>query len=485
MDNLGTDVIVAGAGPTGLTLANELALAGVDVVVLERLPDRTGLSKALNLQPRTAEMLDLRGLLDGVEARSFATVEEGHFAMIPVSYDGWRTRYPCQLGISQAQVEGFLEERLATQGMKVLRGHEVVDFAQNENSVTVRTRTVGGEIQLTAKYLVGCDGGRSVVREGLGVPFPGVDGEGFGVVADVLFDKAPDGAQKQWRSMRNIGRPTGATTFVGLIPLDEPGLYRFIYGDRASRPTDMRAAVSFDEVRQELRDAYGDSATVSEIRWASRFSDAARQAERYRVGRVLLAGDAAHIHFPAGGQGLNLGVQDAMNLGWKLAATVNGWADDSLLDTYEAERHPVGAQVLENVAAQLGLTPRSREARALRALFTELAALPEVSRHLSGMVSGLGVRYTTHGTIHPLLGSRLIDQDLPTETGSVRPSTLFRTGDFVLLTTTPAHIEPAKSWSPNLTTQLVTELPWPSVEAVLYRPDGYACWLAEPSPPPR
>lgn len=324
-----------------------------------------------------------------------------HFAMIPVGYDGWNTRYPFQLGIPQAQVEGFLEERLAAQGTTVLRGHEVIDFAQNKDSVTVRVRTLDGEIRLTAKYLVGCDGGRSVVRKGLDMPFPGVDGEGFGVVADVLFGKAPDGVQKQWRSMRNIGRPTGATTFTGLVPLGEPGLYRFIYGDRASRPSDMRTAVSFDEVRQELKDKYDDSATVSEIRWASRFSDAARQAECYRVDRVLLAGDAAHIHFPAGGQGLHLGVQDAMNLGWKLAATVQGWADASLLDTYESERHPVGAQVLENVAAQLGLTPRSREAVALCALFTELAALPEVSRHLSGMVSGLRIRYTTHGTAHP------------------------------------------------------------------------------------
>ncbi|WP_037307637.1 FAD-dependent monooxygenase [Amycolatopsis orientalis] len=481
MNNLGTDVVVAGAGPTGLMLAHELALAGVDVVVLERLPVRTGLSKALNFQPRTAEILELRGLLDGAEERSFATVQDGHFAMIPVDYDGWDTRFPFQLGIPQASVEAYLEERLAAQGTKVLRGSEVIDFVQDKDSVSVRYRTDGGEARLNAKFLVGCDGARSVVRKELGIDFPGVDGEGFGVVADILFDKVPDGAQKQWRTMRNVGEPTGATTFKGLIPLGEPGLYRFIYGDRASRPADMRSAVSHDEVRQALLDSYGDSATVSEIRWASRFSDAARLAEHYRVGRVLLAGDAAHIHFPAGGQGLNLGVQDAMNLGWKLAATVHGWAGDDLLDTYEAERHPVGAQVLDNVAAQLGLTPRSRESRALRALFGELAALPQVSRHLSGMVSGLGVRYTTYGTSHPALGSRLTDQEVDTEAGPLRPSTLFRTGDFVLLTTTPAHIDAARAQAPRLTTQLVTGLPWPSTEAVLYRPDGYACWVA-PTP---
>ncbi|WP_410583102.1 FAD-dependent monooxygenase [Amycolatopsis sp. lyj-108] len=481
MDNLGTDVVVAGAGPTGLMLAHELALAGVDVVVLERLHERTGLSKALNVQPRTAEMLALRGLLDGVEERSYATVQDGHFAMIPVDYDGWDTRFPFQLGIPQAQVEEYLEERLATQGTKVIRGAEVIDFVQDKDSVSVRYRTDSGENRLDAKFLVGCDGSRSVVRKGLGVDFPGVDGEGFGVVADVLFDKTPDGAQKQWRTMRNIGQPTGATTFKGLIPLGEPGLYRFVYGDRASRPADIRSAISHDEVRQALLDSYGDSATVSEIRWASQFSDAARQAEHYRVGRVLLAGDAAHIHFPAGGQGLNLGVQDAMNLGWKLAATVRGWAGDDLLDTYEAERHPVGAQVLHNVAAQLGLTPRSHESRALRDFFAELTKLPEVNRYLAGMVSGLGIRYPTYGTAHPALGARLNDQDVATEAGPLRPSTLFHTGDFVLLTTTQAHVDAARAHSPRLTVQLVTDLPWPSTEAVLYRPDGYACWVAAPT----
>ncbi|WP_414940171.1 FAD-dependent monooxygenase [Amycolatopsis sp. cmx-11-51] len=482
MHNLGTDVIVAGAGPTGLMLAHELALVGVEVVVLERHSKRTGLSKALNLQPRTAEMLELRGLLDGVEARSYATVQDGHFAMIPVDYDGWDTRFPFQLGIPQATVEEFLTERLAAQGTKVLRGSEVVDFVQDNASVTVRYRTDDGETRLRAKFLVGCDGSRSVVRKGLDMGFPGVDGEGFGVVADVLFDKTPDGAQKQWRTMRNIGEPTGETTFKGLIPLGEPGLYRFVYGDRASRPADMRSAVTQDEVRQALLDSYGESAAMAEIRWASRFSDAARQAEHYRAGRVLLAGDAAHIHFPAGGQGLNLGVQDAMNLGWKLAATVHGWASDDLLDTYEAERHPVGAQVLHNVAAQLGLTPRSHESRALRALFGDLVALPEVNRYLAGMVSGLGIRYATYGTSHPALGSRLTDQNVLTDAGPIRPSTLFHNGDFVLLTTTSLHIEAARSQTPRLTTQLVTELPWPSTEAVLYRPDGYACWTA-PTPP--
>ncbi len=235
-----------------LMLANELVLAGVDVVVRERLPGRTGLSKAL----------DLRGLLDGAESRSFATVQDGHFAMIPVRYDGWETRFPYQVGIPQEQIEGFLEDRLAAQGTKVLRGHEVVGFEQNSDSVTVHMRTHDGEIRLSAGFFVGFDGGRSVVRKGLGVDFPGVDGEGFGVIADVLFGRPPDGVQKQWRSMRNIGEATGPTTFTGLIPLGEPGPYRFLYGDRASRSSDMRAEVSAAEVRQALHGKYGDAVTV-------------------------------------------------------------------------------------------------------------------------------------------------------------------------------------------------------------------------------
>src|SRR6266496_771843 len=416
------EVVVVGAGPTGLMLANELALAGVDVVVLERL-----------------------------ERRSFTTVGEGHFATIPVGYTGWDTRHPYQLGIPQAEVEAMLEERLAEQGVEVLRGHELTSFTQDESGVTV----VAGELTLRASYLVGCDGGRSAVRKGLDLSFSWLDGRGFGVVADVLFTKTPEGVARAWRSMRDIAEVHGGATFSGLIPLGEPNLFRLVYGDRAHRPQNLRSEVDPAEVLAALRTKYGEDVEVSEILWASRFSDDSRLASRYRVGRVLLAGDAAHIHFPAGGQGLNLGIQDAMNLGWKLAADLQNRAPEGLLDTYESERRPIAARVLENVAAQTALAPVTPEQKALRTLFTDLCTLPEVQHHLSGLISGLDIAYETQ--------TRMPDFKTPTGWAS----TLFHKGSHVLLTTKP-HPAP-----PHTTVAVVPELPWPATKSALIRPDGY------------
>ncbi|MGW5723244.1 FAD-dependent monooxygenase [Amycolatopsis sp. NPDC003865] len=459
MDELTAEVVVAGAGPAGLMLANELALAGVDVQVLERMHERTGLSKALNLQPRTAEVLDLRGLLGRAEQRSFATVADGHFAVIPVSYAGWDTRHPYQVGIPQAEVEAALEERLAEQGVKVLRGHELAGFEQDTAGVTV----TAGDLRVRAKYLVGCDGGRSAVRKALDLPFEGIEGRGHGVSADVLFRATPPGAPTEWRSMGNMVTSLSPGRFVGLIPLGQPNLYRLSYGDRLHRPEDLRAAVPEEEVRAAVRERFGEEVEVEEIRWVSRFSDDSRLAAKYRVGRVFLAGDAAHVHFPAGGQGLNLGVQDALNLGWKLAADVRGRAPAGLLDSYEAERRAVASGVLQNVAAQNALIPLSPDQLALRALFRDLAALPEVQRKLSGMVSGLDIAYASEET-HPAAGARLPDFPL----GKGFASDLFHSGKFVLLTKTPAQAP-----HPEVVVAEVPELPWPDLTKVLVRPDGY------------
>ncbi|MCR6487715.1 FAD-dependent monooxygenase [Amycolatopsis sp. OK19-0408] len=457
MDELTAGVVVAGAGPTGLMLANELALAGVAVVVLERLPVRTGLSKALNLQPRTAEVLDLRGLLGRAEERSFATVADGHFSVIPVGYAGWDTRHPYQVGIPQAQVEAALEERLAEQGVKVLRGHELTGFEQDADGVTV----TAGDLRVRAAYLVGCDGGRSAVRKALGLPFEGIEGRGHGVSADVRFSTTPPGAPTEWRSMGNMVTSLRPGKFIGLIPLGEPNLYRLSYGDRLNRPDDLRAEVPEAEVRAAVRERFGDEVEIEEIRWVSRFSDDSRLAATYRVGRVFLAGDAAHIHFPAGGQGLNLGVQDAMNLGWKLAADLTGRAPAGLLDSYETERRAVAEGVLQNVAAQNALIPLTPDQLALRGLFRELTAIPEVQRKLSGMVSGLAIHY---GPDDGVEGARL--PDFPLDTGFA--SDLFHSGKFVLLTKTPAFAP-----HPEVVVAEVPELPWPDVTRVLVRPDGY------------
>jgi 2-polyprenyl-6-methoxyphenol hydroxylase-like FAD-dependent oxidoreductase len=460
MNELTTEVVVAGAGPTGLMLANELALAGVDVVVLERLSERTGLSKALNLQPRTAEVLDLRGLLGRAEQRSFATVPEGHFAMIPVSYAGWDTRHPYQLGIPQAQVEAALEERLAEQGVKVLRGHELAGFTQDAEGVTV----TAGDLTVRAAYLVGCDGWRSAVRKALALPFEGIDGRGHGVVADVLFETSPQGAQNEWRSMRNIVTTDGIGKYTGLIPLSEPNLYRLAYGDRLNRPENLRAEVTDEEVRTTITKAYGEEAEIAEIRWASRFGDDSRLAAKYKVGRVLLAGDAAHTHFPAGGQGLNLGVQDAMNLGWKLAAELKGRAPKTLLDTYEQERRPVAEAVVQNVAAQSALIPSTPELLALRTIFRAMSELPEGQNYLSGLVSGLSIRYPAPEEAHAATGTRLPDF----KTKEAHASNWFHKGKFVLLTT-----EPTEQPHPEVEVAVTPTLPWPDLTRALIRPDGY------------
>jgi len=460
MNELTAEVVVAGAGPTGLMLANELALAGVDVVVLERMTGRTGLSKALNLQPRTAEVLDLRGLLGRAEQRSFATVPEGHFAVIPVSYAGWDTRHPYQLGIPQAEVEAALEERLAEQGVRVLRGHELTTFTQDTEGVTV----TAGEARIRAAYLVGCDGGRSAVRKALAMPFEWLDGRGHGVSADVLFRSPPPGAPTEWRSMRSLVTSHGPGSYVGLIPLAEPNLYRLSYGNRLSRPANLRAPVTDEEVTKVVNESFGTEAEIKEIRWASRFSDDSRLAASYRVGRIFLAGDAAHTHFPAGGQGLNLGIQDAMNLGWKLAANIQNRAPKALLDTYEQERRPVAEQVLQNVAAQTALIPASKEQLALRALLRDLAELPEVQHHLSGMVSGLSIKYPAPENAHPATGTRL--PDFKTEEGHA--SNWFHTGKFVLLTK-----EQTPTPHPEVLVKQVPKLPWPNLTKVLIRPDGY------------
>ncbi|MFJ1762898.1 FAD-dependent monooxygenase [Amycolatopsis sp. NPDC088138] len=460
MNELTTGVVIAGAGPTGLMLANELALAGVDVVVLERLPERTGLSKALNLQPRTAEVLDLRGLLGRAEERSFATVPEGHFAMIPVSYASWNTRHPYQLAIPQAQVEAALEERLAEQGVKVLRGQELTSFTQDAEAVTVTTP----DTRIRASYLAGCDGGRSTVRKALGMPFEGIDGRGHGVVADVLFETPPQGTQSEWRSMRNIVTTDGIGKYTGLIPLSEPNLYRLAYGDRLNRPANLRAEVTDEEVETAITKAYGTETKIKEIRWASRFGDDSRLAASYKEGRVLLAGDAAHTHFPAGGQGLNLGVQDAMNLGWKLAAELKGRAPKNLLDTYEQERRPVAEAVLQNVAAQSALIPTTPELLALRTIFRALTELPEGQHYLSGLVSGLSITYPSKEDTHPATGTRLPDF----KTKEVHASKWFHKGTFVLLTT-----EPAEKPHPQVEVAQVDKLPWHNVTRALIRPDGY------------
>ncbi|MFE0028366.1 FAD-dependent monooxygenase [Amycolatopsis sp. NPDC059021] len=449
------DVIVVGAGPTGLALANELELAGARVAVLDRLAARSPQSKALNLQPRTAELLDARGWLAPIADRAVANIPGGHFAGLRLDYSVFDTRFPYQVGIPQGRVEEALEARLAGAGIPVSRGTELLRLEQDADGVTLTVGGPEGERTLRAAYAVGADGGRSRVRKELGVAFPGRDGRVSMAVADVVLAEDPR-LPTEWR-IPNLEPSASRSGF--LIPLED-NAYRFVFAGQEQQGLGRDAPITEEEVRAALHDAHGDAAKLLHIRHASRFTDASRQAEHYRTGRVFLAGDAAHIHSPAGGQGLNLGVQDAFNLGWKLGAAVAGWATDGLLDTYHAERHPVAARVLQNTRAQGVLMVPDPDVLALRAITAELAATPDGNRLLAGMISGLEIRYDMpDGPAHPLLGARLPDVELHSGRG--------------LLLGGPPGI--ADGWRGR-----VDHTPGDPGDVRLVRPDGYVCFAGHP-----
>jgi 2-polyprenyl-6-methoxyphenol hydroxylase-like FAD-dependent oxidoreductase len=469
---MNADVVVIGAGPTGLMLAGELGLAGVRTVVVERLPEPVGHSKALNLQPRTAEVLELRGLLAPLLDRALGRLPAGHFAGLPVplDYTPWDTRHPYQVGIPQNRVEAYLEECLGGHDIPLLRGHEVTSVEDDGEGVTV---TAIGGITLRGRYAVGCDGGRSTVRRLLGVPFPGRDGRVSAVVVDITLKGREEPVPGQWR----LPRLTPRHGWVAMmLPLAD-GVFRFLFSGPDQQTMDRDAPVTEAEVDHALRATGGEGTELGELRWASRFNDAARQVERYRTGRVLLAGDAAHIHSPAGGQGMNLGMQDAFNLGWKLAAEVHGRAPDGLLDSYHTERHPVAARVLAHTRTQALLMSHDEDAGPLREVFADLMRLPDTNRYLAGMISGLDVRYAMHGE-HPLLGARMPDLDLTTGDGRTRVSDLLHGGRGLLLELgdEPRHAFAAANLPARVDHVTARAKPDIGVSAVLIRPDGHVCW---------
>jgi 2-polyprenyl-6-methoxyphenol hydroxylase-like FAD-dependent oxidoreductase len=443
-----TEVVICGAGPTGLLLACELTLAGVEVVVLDRLDARSGQSKALNLQPRSVEILATRDLLEPLLAQAGARIPGGHFAGLPLDYSGLDSRYPYQLGIPQARVEELLARTLAERGVPVRYGSPVVGLDQDESGVDVRID--GAEKSLRADYLVGCDGGSSTVRKLLGVPFVGRDPRVSAVVADVTLADA-SGAPVSWE-LPSFAPADGVV--VHLIPLGE-GVFRLLVAGPEQQVTDRHAPVTQDELARAL--SHGSGLRLGEIRWASRFNDTNRQAQRYRTGRVLLAGDAAHVHSPTGGQGLNLGLQDAFNLGWKLAAAVRSGAPAGLLDTYHDERHPVAAQVLANTLAQGVLLVPDGDARALRGVVAELLTVPAANRALAGQISGLDLSYPVPGR-HPLAGRRMPDVDVVVDGRPTTTARLQCAGDGLLMRSDGVA----------------------GVGAVLVRPDGHVAWAVAP-----
>jgi len=481
MDN---GVLVVGAGPTGLMLAAELALAGVSVQIVERQAVPSGQSRGGGVNARTAEVFALRGLIDDLTAQAVRREPGGnHFAGLPVVLDNrpLDTRYPGGLFVPQDRIETVLEEHLAQWlGVKVRRSTTVTGLVADDDGVTV---TLDGEETLRAAYVVACDGAHSAVRGLLDVPFPGEAGTLRAVTADVELASRSETVPTRMAHISKLTRRT-ADTFMLLHPLfgpdEDTGVYRAVFASPEQLTIPRETAVSLDEVQRALTTVHGAETRVARVRWATRFTDATRQIENYRHGRVLFAGDAAHIHSPIGGQGLNLGVQDAMNLGWKLAAHIHGTAAPGLLDTYNTERHPVAARVLTLTKAQrLLMAPQTddHDAWALRDVLTGLLQVPEANRYLAGIMSGVNIRYDL-GSDEPPVGQRMPDLNLRTADGETRVSALLHKGNWLLLDL--ADLPPVDL--PAQVHHVVAEADAGlGADRVLVRPDGYVAAAGTPN----
>jgi 3-(3-hydroxy-phenyl)propionate hydroxylase len=460
-------VVIAGAGPTGLMLAGELALAGIDVAIVERRTsqDLVG-SRAGGLHSRTIEVLDQRGIADRFLAQGQVAQVAG-FAWIRLDISDFPTRHNYGLGLRQNHIERILAGWVDELGVPIYRGREVTGFAQDDAGVAVEL--ADGQ-PVRAEYLVGCDGGRSLIRKTAGIEFPGWNPTTSSLIAEVELAEEP-----QWGTRRDA---IGVHAFSRLedgragVLVSEQSL------DHPNEPT-------LTDLREALIAVYGTDYGVYSPTSITRFTDMARQAAAYRDRRVLLAGDAAHVHYPVGGQGLNIGVQDAVNLGWKLAQVVKRTSPESLLDTYQAERHPVAALVLRNTMAQTALLRADDRTEALRDTVSELLRMDEPRKRIAGMMSGLDIHYDL-GDGHPLLGRRVPDLDLVTAAGPQRIYTLLHRGGPVLLDF--AESVDIAAWSDRVQKvnaeyagawELPVIGPVAAPSAVLIRPDGYVAWVGD------
>jgi rifampicin monooxygenase len=455
------DVIVAGGGPVGFMLASELRLHGVHVVVLEKDAEPAPFVRSLGLHVRSIEVMDQRGLLERFLADGKQYPLGGFFAGIHKPAPGQLdTAHAYILGIPQTITDRLLAERATELGTEIRRGCELVGLSQDDHGVTAE---LADGTQLRSRYLVGCDGGRSTVRKLLGIGFPGEPSRVDTLLGEMEVAAAPETVAAVVAEVRKTQKrfglgPIGEGVYRGVVPAEG------VAGDRSAPPT-------LEEFRQQLRAVAGTDFGVHSPRWLSRFGDATRQAERYRAGRVLLAGDAAHVHPPVGGQGLNLGIQDAFNLGWKLAAEVGGWAPEGLLDTYQTERHPVAADVLSTTRAQMELLSTEPGPQAVLRLLSELMDFEEVTRYLIDKLTAIGIRYD-FGEGHELLGRRLRDVGL--KRGHLYG--LMHGGRGLLLD--QAGRLSVAGWADRVehVVDVSEEL---DVPAVLLRPDGHVAWAGD------
>jgi 3-(3-hydroxy-phenyl)propionate hydroxylase len=467
-------VVIAGGGPTGLMLAGELALAGVDVAIVERRASQelTG-ARAGGLHSRTIEVLDQRGIADRFLSQGQVAQVAG-FAWIPLDINDFPTRHNYGLALWQNHIERILAGWVGELAVPIYRGREVTGFAQDDTGVDVE---LSDGAPLRADYLVGCDGGRSLIRKAAGIEFPGWDPSISNLIAEVEITGEPEwGLRRDARGIHSLSRLEDGVTVRVLVTEQHTG--------RTGEPT-------LRDLSEALVAAYGSDFGIHSPTSISRFTDMARQAASYRKGRVLLAGDAAHVHYPTGGQGLNIGVQDAVNLGWKLAQVVKKTSSESLLDTYHAERHPIAARVLRDTMAQVALLRPDDRTNALREITSELLSMEAPRKRIAAMMSGLDVHYDL-GEGHPLLGRRMPDLDLATASGPRRVFTLLHDARPALLNLGEPGGFDIAPWADRV--RLVEAKyagPWElpvlgpvsAPTAVLIRPDGYAAWVGDLTQP--
>jgi 3-(3-hydroxy-phenyl)propionate hydroxylase len=462
-------VVVAGGGPTGLMLAGELALAGIDVAIVERRAsqDLEG-PRSRGLHARTIEVLDQRGIADRFLSEGLVAQVVG-FSMIRLDISDFPTRHPYGLGLVQKHIERILAGWVDELEVPIHRERVVTGFAQDGAGVDVEL--ADGE-PLRAKYLVGCDGGASVVRKIAGIEFAGWDPTMSWLIAEVQTSEDPPwGFRQDAIGIHAIGKADDGA--VGIV-LTEATL----------RPDGER---TLRDLSEALVAVYGTDFGAHSPTWISSFTDMSRQAVAYRNGRVLLAGDAAHVHPPVGGQGLNIGMQDGVNLGWKLAQVIRGTSPETLLDTYHAERHPVGARALHNTMAQVALRRQDDRTKALGDYVADFLGMDEPRRQLAAEMSGLGIHYDL-GEGHPLLGRRMPDLDLDTADGPRRVFALLRDARPVLLNLGEPGVFDISAWADRVrSTDATSDGPWelPALgevtapSAVLIRPDGYVAWVGD------